>query len=506
MRRLWFGKVCAIAALSQLLWVVGCRIATHDLTSGPPKRTSDRLATADEEKLVPRSKIRPASFEDLSESGERPPKPPSSRDDDDSSRMLLKKPNTDLQAEQFAHPTNDDPFFNGRELELVTLVHEVLARNPSVQAAVAGWQAAARKYPQAISLEDPMLQTMVGPGSWGDEMLDNAYAVQVSQKFPWHGKRALRGEAAKAQAKAASFDVPDAQLKLTEAARLAYLDYYLAGRLLSLNNDNVRAVREFREAADAKYQTNQVTQQDVLQADVELATLAKRRVELERSRRVAIARINTLLHRPPDCVLPPPAELPEPPDVPAADVLRQLAIKRRPDLAAINARIQEERANLALACREFYPDVEVFGRYDTFWQEDPLRSQVGVNVNVPIYRDRRRAAVDEETFKLRRRRAELQYQIDVVNNEVQSAYERVVESQQIVELYGSKILPVAEQNVESARSGYVAAKVDFLRLIEAQRQLIELRQQSAEANVELLRRIAECERAAGGTLVEIARE
>jgi outer membrane protein TolC len=189
-----------------------------------------------------------------------------------------------------------------------------------------------------------------------------------------------------------------------------------------------------------------------------------------------------------------------PPEVPPAAALRQLAVERRPDLASLDAQIQEERAKLALACQEFYPDVEVFGRYDTFWQEEPLRSQVGMNVNLPIYRDRRWAAVNEEALKLRQRRAELQYQIDVINNEVHAAYERVVESQQIVELYNSKLLPAAQQNVESARAGYVAAKVDFLRLIEAQRQLIELQQQAAEADVDLLRRIAECERAVGGSL------
>ena len=498
MHRVRVGNICAIAALSQVLWLVGCRIATHDLTSAPPEIVADHLATADEEDRSPRSKIRPASLEERDESGDSPSALSSPRKYDDSPLVRLGKPNTELPTEEFAQPANDDQIFNGPELELVTLVDEVLARNPSLQAAVAGWQAAVQKYPQAISLDDPMLQSMLGPGSWDSDMVDRAYAFQVSQKFPWSGKRALRGEAVKAQAKAASFDVPDAQLRLTEAARLAYLDYYLASRLIALNNENIRVVREFREAAEVKYQANLVTQQDVLQADVELATLTKRRVELERARRVAIARINTLVHRPPACALPPPADLPQPPEIPRADALRQLAIERRPELASLNAQIQEERAKLALACREFYPDVEVFGRYDTFWQEDPLRAQLGANINLPIYRDRRFAAVNEETLRLRQKRAQYQYQVDVIHNEVQSAYERVIESRQVVQLYRTKIVPAAQQNVESARAGYVAAKVDFLRLVEAQRQLIELRQQSAEAEVEWLRRIAECERAAGG--------
>lgn len=484
------GKLCAVSLLAVSC---GCRGSAPHFASNSSSR-SDASVRLDRTDDAP---VRPASYEKRAALADQTTVPPAPTGGDEGPPAI---PGLGIDDRPPLSAGVEDPILARSELEIAELVREVLARNPSVQAAVAGWQAAARKYPQAISLDDPMLQTMAAPGSWGNDMVDPAYAFQVGQKFPWHGKRALRGDAARAQARESSYDVPEAELRLTEAARLAYLEYYLSIRLTELNKQNIRAVKEFREAADAKYQANQVTQQDVLQADVELATLAKRRVELERARRVAIARINTLLHRLPDCHLPPPAELPEPPEVLPAAALRQLAIERRPDLASISAQIQEQRAKIALACREFYPDVEIFGRYDTFWQEDPLRTQIGANVNLPIYRDRRVAAVDEEALKLRQRRAEYQYQVDLIHNEVQSAYERVIESQQVADLYRTRIVPAAEQNVESARAGYVAAKVDFLRLIEAQRQLIELQQQAAESQVELLRRIAECERAVGGRI------
>src|SRR5687768_7677195 len=115
---------------------------------------------------------------------------------------------------------------------------------------------------------------------------------------------------------------------------------------------------------------------------------------------VAVARINTLLHREADRPLPgPPTRLNGVGEAPPAELLQQLAIERRPDLAAIGARIREEQANVALAAREFYPDLEIVGRYDAFWQEHPLRTSVGMNVNVPIYRERRRAAVREAMFR-----------------------------------------------------------------------------------------------------------
>ena len=44
------------------------------------------------------------------------------------------------------------------ELSLASLVAEVQAVHPSVEAMYSAWQAAAQKYPQVISLDDPMFE------------------------------------------------------------------------------------------------------------------------------------------------------------------------------------------------------------------------------------------------------------------------------------------------------------------------------------------------------------
>ena len=56
------------------------------------------------------------------------------------------------------------------------------------------------------------------------------WMVQASQKIPWPGKQALRGGAASAEADAMKGDIGDARLRLSEAARTAFYDYYLARR------------------------------------------------------------------------------------------------------------------------------------------------------------------------------------------------------------------------------------------------------------------------------------
>ncbi len=348
-----------------------------------------------------------------------------------------------------------------------------------------------------------MFGTMLAPDAIGRSGLPGGqgYMVEASQKLPWFGKRDLRGQSAEAEASAMRLDVEDARVKLVEMVRMAYLDYYLVQRQREINAQNGRIVQEFRETALTKYRANLVTQQDVLQSDVELAELKRRQIELERMHKVAIARINTLLHRAANHVLPPPLQRLPLPELPVAtDVLQQWAANRRPDLAALASRIRAEQAAADLACKEFYPDVEIVGRYDSIGMEEPFRAQVGMNVNIPLYHERRRAAVREAQYKISQRRSEYEQRLDDIHNEVEATAEQAIETRRIVALYQDTILPAAEQNVEAAKAGYTTGKIDFLRLIDAQRQLIMLQEKRYEAEADYHRRLAELERVVAGPL------
>jgi outer membrane protein TolC len=261
-------------------------------------------------------------------------------------------------------------------------------------------------------------------------------------------------------------------------------------------------MRQYRETAQTKYRANQVTQQDVLQADLDLAELDRRGLEIQRMLRVAKARINTLLLQFPNAPLPPPAQLEVRLTDDDSELLQHIAITQRPDLASLAHQIEVEQSKLTLAYKQFHPDVELFGRYDTFWQpastQGDLRGQVGVSMNLPVYRHKLNAAVREAEWRVSQRRAEYEQRIADIRYEVQSAYEQVEESRKTVELYSSRLLPAAEQNVAAARSNYEVNKSTFLDLAQAQRQLVLTRQQQQEAIVTLHRRLAELRNAIGG--------
>jgi outer membrane protein TolC len=216
---------------------------------------------------------------------------------------------------------------------------------------------------------------------------------------------------------------------------------------------------------------------------------------------VTQARLNTLMHLPPDSPLPPPPKQIDT-SVARAPVaeLRERAASRRPDVVALRERVAADEAALALAVREYKPDFEVMAAYDAFWQspEQALRPMVGLRMNLPVRFARRDAAVTEARARVAQRRAELDRLLDRVQFELQEAYEQLAESEQTLALFEKTTLPAARRNVELATSEYAVNKVPFVNLIEAQRNLVELRDRYYEVLAELVRRRAALERAVGG--------
>jgi outer membrane protein, heavy metal efflux system len=406
-----------------------------------------------------------------------------------------------------ACPADQTPLAGLAELTAEATVEQVLARSPTFAQMVAAWQAAEARYPQVTSLDDPMFNRIMAPGSAFSNHVDFAYRLELSQKLPWPGKRQLRGQNARALAAAAGCEVEDVRLRLIESARRAFFDYYLVFRALEVNDETVRRLGEFKHAAEALYRTpptgRKISQQDILQADVEIGRQQERRLTLGRMLEVAVARINTLMHLPPDGPLPPPPrQFRAGEELPDVQALRAGALARRPDLHAASARVAAEEAALALAMKEFYPDFDAMLAYDGFWQS-PQRSfdwQVGVRMNLPVRRHRLNAAVAEAQARIAQRRAEWDRLSDQARFEVQQAHAKVHESAGVVQLYEGKLLRDADLNVQAARKSYETGLVPAVSVIEAERTRLALRDRYYEAVADYFRRLATLERAAGGSL------
>src|SRR5690606_11231716 len=269
----------------------------------------------------------------------------------------------------------------------------------------------------------------------------------------------------------------------------------LAHRQLAVLDESARLLEGFRTIALRKFESAEAEQQDVLLADVELAELQQQRLALVRAERVARARINTLLLAPPsDPLPPPPASLDVKDELPPSEDLFAQALAERPELAARAAQVRRERYAAGLAHLDFYPDLTFAAEYNAFMPEEALRTMVGMNLNVPLYKQKRWAAVREAGARIARQQAMYDAETVRLAFDVEQAYQQVEESRKALAIFEDKLLPAARHSVEAAEASYVAGRLDFLRLIEAQRQLLSIQERYFAAAAEYFIRRAALDR------------
>jgi outer membrane protein TolC len=320
--------------------------------------------------------------------------------------------------------------------------------------------------------------------------------VGLSQALPFPGKRGLRGEVALAEAEASSQEFEEARLQLAATASLLFDEYYLAARSRERNASHQAFVEELSKVTLSRYESGSASQQDALLAEGELAELLHRSVLLETAQRRSAERINTLLHRSPELPLPPPPATLQVPAMLAIDTaaLMEKALAERPELRAARARVAAREQAVALARREYFPDVTLSGAYDRFWQEKPLQPMLGLAVNVPLQLERRSGALEQARAELAGARSDAQRAEDAVRFAVASGVDRLGEAHHLVDLARDRMLPVARDRLAASRAAYESGQGSFLELIDAERGLRSAELASEEAVVMLWRRHTELDR------------
>lgn len=394
----------------------------------------------------------------------------------------------------------DDRALAGAFLERAVFVRAVLERNPTIDAARSGWRGAVARVRQAGALEDPMIDLGLAPLSVGASNVALGYSAQISQRLPWPGKLSLDAEMARAEASAAKSDFESTRRELALTAALLYDQYFASVRSLEINAHHVALMREMKSAALAQFESGRASAQDPLQAEAELTHMEHDAVMLTADRDVTIAQMNELLHRDPERALPPPTTdlvLGAMPELQAAGRLGDEAAAKRPEIESARLHARAEQSRGERAGREFYPDVVVSTSYNSMWSDPEHRWMVGLGFNLPLQRGRRAGGVEEADAMRARYESEAARMTDKARAEVTVSLKRLDEAHHIMRLFEERLIPVARDQVDAARAGFVTSRNDFVALIGAEKNLrsVELGYQMARADVD--RRHAELDRALG---------
>jgi cobalt-zinc-cadmium efflux system outer membrane protein len=393
------------------------------------------------------------------------------------------------------------------------LIRQVLARNPQLAAAKAQALAARERAPQAKAMPDPMLgatgyvsrpETRVGP---------QTASGTLSQRFPWFGKRGLREKVALRRADALDAQVEARRLDLvTETRRLFYEIGFLDAWQAVVGADR-RTLVHYEELARSRYSAGVGIQQAVVKVQAEITKDDTRLLEITDRRAALVAQLDALRDVPQPAPLG-PLTLPAYGEVKLdRAALRARALELRPELAQADSELARADAVVALARKEYAPDLTLGASYTLVGRRQDAAGiaapppddgkdvfAVSASINLPIWRRKLKAGV-EEAAELRRAADEDKRAVVAgIDRSLSELTERLTLTWRQLRLLQDVLGIQADQSLRSAEAAYGAGTIGSLDLLDAERVLLEVRTAIERTRADYAIAMARLEGAVGGPI------
>lgn len=358
--------------------------------------------------------------------------------------------------------------------DLMTYIAEALQANPEIKRLAAQKKASQEAIGPAGALDDPMLtfgffNLPVNTFSFRQEDMTQK-TLGVAQKIPFPGKRRLRAAAAAEQAKADAFALLDKLNEVRARVIQAYWGLSLAAAAAAITEKNKKFWEQVVQVAETRYATGQGLQADVLQAQVELGNYLDRLLQWQQQQESRKAELNALRDKPVAAPVPPPAPLRPRVATPAAAEMLDL-LDSRPQIQALKAQIQKQEKAVALARKDYWPDVNVgvdYGfRENSTMGKRPDFFTSYVQISLPLwFRSKQAPRVREEQAKQVAAQNAYQAAWNELAAAVKDRTNRLARLAQQIRLYEQGIIPQAQQAAMAALAAYQVGGLDFARLVQ----------------------------------------
>jgi cobalt-zinc-cadmium efflux system outer membrane protein len=384
-------------------------------------------------------------------------------------------------------------------------VQLALGQNPEVIAAQKVWEAARARITQARALPDPELaleyEELPGVTRTGD-FGERSFGATQTIEFPLKWWR--RSQAASQAAQATRLAVLEmSKLDIRTRVKVAYDRVLFAQKRLDYILQDLQLAQNFLQKAQLRLEAGDVPQLEVLRAEVEAGRAANRLAEARNALSMAKAELNTLLARPSRAPLEMSGDLDYQPIILEMDKLQLLALERRPDFLGADWAVESSLSAQGTARAALLPDLNVGLFRQTirgaagegnFWR-------VGLALDFPLWgAAQQRGELAEAKAVAGQAFAEKNSIRNQMVLEIESAFLDVQTAEKKVLLFQERILREAERSFEVASRSYAEGKATYLELLDAQKTLIEVREEYAAALFDYRSALYRLERASGGPL------
>lgn len=403
-------------------------------------------------------------------------------------------------------------FMAGDTLDVGSTLGEYLAyaalNNPNLKVAFFKWKSELEKIPEVSKLMDPhftygyfieSVETRVGP---------QEHKLSLKQAFPWFGVLGTKEDIAFEAANAAYHKFQSEKLKTFYKVKTAYYDYYYLGQEIEITRANMELLEHLESVTRTKYKAAQKQHYDVIKAQVELGKLENRLQTLDDMKAPVAAGLKEALNLPDAMTLPIPRAIEEIEFPPSLDNIKSDIVANNPELKSAAHLIEQQEAAVKLAGKASYPNFTIGLDYIAIGDAiDPTMEDSGkdpwiinVSINLPIWFGKNSSQRNQAAANLEMAKNSLMS----VEKRLITYAERVLfefqDAERKIDLYQLGLIPKAEQLLNTTYTSYQTGEIDFLNVIDAQRQLLNFQLELESALVVRAKKIAELEMLIGEEL------
>lgn len=401
--------------------------------------------------------------------------------------------------------------YSQETLSLDSLIEEAKKNNPEILAAKKRYEAAKARIPQAKSLEDPTIGLTFEKVPRGTLKLDKTMSedrmLSLSQAIPFFGKLSLKGKIALIESQMFATEIKNKELEIISSVKNAYYDLYMNYKEIELNQESLEFLKGIAKIAEARYIIGEISQEEVLKINLEIAKLSNDITNLRQERLAKQTHLNALLNRAPEETLGVPELKEEVSFNKDINSLYKLTLQNQPELLIFSYAIERNKYAKSLAKRNFFPDFMA-----SIAQRGIASGSIGpwdlmLSFTVPLwFWAKQRYEVKEAIFNIEEAQAAYEAMKNRALSETKDLYAKIEIAKSKINLYKHSQIPILESSIVSSLSAYRAGRGDLMVLLDSERMLIDIKMNYYKALVEYNMNLADLERTIGLDLREVKNE
>jgi cobalt-zinc-cadmium efflux system outer membrane protein len=304
--------------------------------------------------------------------------------------------------------------------------------------------------------------------------------IGLSQAVPFPGKLSAAADVLNKDTEITQEEINDSRNEVINNVRQTYYDLSFVREALKIALKSKNNIERIEEVVRTKYTVSEASQQNLIQAAVELTKIKDKIVVLKGKEKADLSTLNSYLLQNPDT----PIETPSLSVIDSInfsiDELSKTAIQNRPFLKGIGLEKNKSELMESLADYEYYPNFNFSVQYS---QRDkitstntPLNDFVSfvVGLNIPInYGGKKSARVQESKIMQQMYSDQYDAALQVLNKNFGDGLSKLHELKEREKLNKEGLLPQAQQSLKSALANYQVGKTDFINVLDAQNKVYE---------------------------------